>query len=322
MFLERIRQTVRKYRLVKKNDRVLVAVSGGPDSTALLCALYSLKKELDLKLHVAHLDHGLREDSAKDRKFVERMSATMGLACTAKRIDIKALARNGGSLEETARTYRLEFLFRTARKIKAGTVALGHNRDDQAETVLMRLFRGTGLYGLSAISMKRSIKGFILIRPLLETSRKDIAAYLKKGKIPFCNDPTNTEDVYTRNKIRNKLLPLLEKEYNGNIREVLAATAETAGYDYDYLNLQAERAFKKMGGVIKLGMFADFHPALQRLIFRFAIAGVQGNTRRITFQHIRELEDLVCNRPVRSIVDLPRGISVIKGKTSLRFYIR
>jgi tRNA(Ile)-lysidine synthase len=321
MLLERVRQTIQKHRLIKKGERVLVAVSGGPDSIALVCLLYALRRDLGLKLHVAHLDHGLRADSAKDRKFVERMAGTMGLPCTAERIDIQSLAQRG-SLEEAARTCRLEFLFRTARKIKAETIALGHNRDDQAETVLMRLFRGTGLYGLSAISMKRKITGYTLIRPLLETGRTDIAAYLRKLKIPFCVDISNAEDVYTRNRIRNKLLPLLEKEYNGNIREVLAGTAETAGYDYDFLNLQAERAFKKMGGVIKLERFAVLHPALQRLMFRLAIAKIQGNTRRITLQHIRELEDLVSNRPAGSIVDLPQGASVVKKKTSLRFYLR
>ncbi|MFA5363314.1 MAG: tRNA lysidine(34) synthetase TilS [Candidatus Omnitrophota bacterium] len=321
MLLERVRQIIKKYSLVKNGERVLVAVSGGPDSTALVFLLYALRKELDLKLHVAHLDHGLREDSVKDRKFVEKMSGNMGLPCTAERIDIKSSAQRG-SLEERARTCRMEFLFRTARKIKAGTIALGHNRDDQAETVLMRLLRGTGLYGLSAISMKRKIKGYTFVRPLLETGRKEIVAYLGKAKIPFCVDISNAEDAYTRNRIRNNLLPLLEKEYNRNIRDVLAGTAETAGYDYDYLNRQAELAFKKMGGVIKLERCAVLHPALQRLMFRLAIARVQGNTRRITFQHIRELEDLVSNRPVGSIVDLPQGVSVVKKKTSLRFYLR
>ncbi len=321
MFVKKILETIKKYDLVKPGESVLVAVSGGPDSIALLYSLYSLRKALGLKLHVAHLDHGLRKNSGKDREFVERQAFRLGLPSTTAGIEAGVLGQKG-SLEERARSCRLEFLLRTAKKIKAGTIALGHNRDDQAETVLMRLFRGSGLNGLSAISVKRKIKGFIFIRPLLEVSRNEIAAYLGQARLRYCIDSSNAEDIYTRNRIRNKLLPLLEKQYNRNIRDVLAVTAETAGQDYDFLNLHAERAFKKMGGVIKLERFAVLHPALQRLIFRLAIAGVQGNTRRITFQHIRELEDLVLNRPTGSIVDLPQGVSAVKKKTSLVFYMR
>ena len=321
MLLEQVRHSIHKYRLIKKGDTVLVAVSGGPDSVALLCVLYALRNDLSIKLHVAHLDHGLRKDSFKDRVFVENLARVLDLACTAERIDLKAGAGKG-SLEEIARNRRLEFLSAVSRRVKANSIALGHNRDDQAETVLMRLLRGTGLYGLSAISIKRKFRDFTLIRPLLGASRKEIIAYLKEAGIRFRTDPSNLEDAYFRNRIRNTLLPFLEKEYNPNIREVLTTVAETSALDYEYLLLQADQAIKKMGGVIKLDVFKKLHPALQRLILRIGIARLQGNTRRISFQHIKELEDLVLNRPVNSIVDLPRGISAVKKKKVLRFYLR
>jgi tRNA(Ile)-lysidine synthase len=321
MLVDLVRKTIHTFRLLKKNDTVLIAVSGGPDSMALASLLLALRKELCLKLHAAHLDHGLRRDSARDREFVERWASRMGLPCTAERIGVKLRAVRG-SLEEAARTCRMEFLFRAARQAGAGIIALGHNRDDQAETVLMRLLRGTGLYGLGAIQMKRKIGERILIRPLLDVSRKEITAYLKRAKIPFRVDSSNAKEEYTRNRIRNSLLPLLEKKYNPNIRGVLAVTAETAASDYDYLGLQAERAFKNMGGVIRLDRLAELHPALRRIIFRIAIARLQGNTRRITFKHILELEDLVSNRPSGSIVDLPHGVSAVKKRNSVKFYLR
>jgi tRNA(Ile)-lysidine synthase len=321
VLLKKVLQVIRKHRLIKNGNRILVAVSGGPDSTALLNILYELRNELRIKLHVAHLDHRLRADSVKDRDFVETLAGSLNIPFSSERISLKSLSGQG-SREEIWRNRRLEFLFKTAQKIKADSIALGHNRDDQAETVLMRLIRGTGLYGLKAILLKRKIGKFTLIRPLVCAGRKEIAAYLKQKSILFRVDSSNMEDIYFRNKIRNNLLPLLEAKYNKNIREVLANIAETAGADYDYLNLQSEQLFKKMGTRIKLDAFINLHPALQRLIMRLAITHLQGSTRRITFQHIRELEDLIFNRPINSIVDLPQGISAVKRKHILHFYSR
>ena len=168
----------------------------------------------------------------------------------------------------------------------------------------------------------RNIAGFILIRPLIEIRRKEIESYLKKRKIKPRIDASNKQDLYFRNKIRNRLLPILESGYNKNIKEVLANLAQNTGSDYDYLQIAARRS---MGGVkssLDLSRLKKLHTAIQRLILRSAFARVKGDTRRITFKHIRELEDLILNRPKNSIVDLPKGISAIKKKGYLSFYIR
>jgi tRNA(Ile)-lysidine synthase len=167
---------------------------------------------------------------------------------------------------------------------------------------------------------KRNIDGYQIIRPLIEARRRDIEAFLRQKKVKPCLDPSNKEDIYFRNKIRNKLLPLLEKEYNKNIKEVLSNMAESAGYDYDYLSHIAGIAAKRLGPKIHLDKFLKLHPAVQRLVLRLHIARLKGNTRRIVFQHIREIEDLILNRPSGSVVDLPKGISVIKKKKKLSFY--
>ncbi|MDD4894637.1 MAG: TilS substrate-binding domain-containing protein, partial [Candidatus Omnitrophica bacterium] len=150
--------------------------------------------------------------------------------------------------------------------------------------------------------------------------RKDIESFLKRRKIRPRVDTSNLEDIYFRNKIRNRLMPLLQKEYNKNIKEVLSNTAQSLGYDYDYLSRYAERLAKGLKGRINLKKLAKFHPAIRRLVLRRSIAKVKGDTRRITFAHMKELEDLILNRPPDSVVDLPKGISAVKKKNHLSFY--
>lgn len=321
MILEKVRDTIKKYNLIEKNDKVVIGVSGGPDSVTLLYLLNSLKKEFKLSLHIAHLDHMLRKESYKDAEFVKKMAERLKIPMTTAQINVKELAKKG-SLEEIARNARLGFLFKVAKDVKASKIALGHNLDDQTETVLMRIIRGTGLHGLAGIFPKRNIKDFQIIRPLIELRRKEIEAYLKRKKIKPCIDTSNLEDIYFRNKLRNRLLPLLEKEYNKNIREVLSNMAESARQDYDYLNRVANRLMRQAGTRINLEKFSKLHPAIQRLTLRIAIMRIKGDTRRITFQHIREIEDLIFKRPLNSIVDLPKGVSVVKKKKYLLFYRR
>ena len=318
MILRKIKNTIKTYNLINKGDRIVVGVSGGPDSTCLLYLLNGLKKEFRLRLHIAHLDHMLRKDSCKDRGFVKKIGERLEIPVTSARINVKELAKYG-SLEEIARNARLGFLFKVARDVKAKKIALGHNFDDQAETVLMRIIRGAGLYGLSGILAKRNIAGFEIIRPLLEVKRKEIEAYLKSKKIKPRIDISNKHNLYFRNKIRNRLLPLLKEEYNKNIKEVLAGMAQNTGSDYDYLQHVAERSMRGLKAKLNLDKLKKLHPAIQRLILRRAIASVKGDTRRITFKHIKEIEDLILNRPKNSVVDLPKGISVVKKK-HLFFY--
>jgi tRNA(Ile)-lysidine synthase len=315
---DRVKRSIKRYDLIRNGDVILVGVSGGPDSVCLLYCLNSFKKELRIALHVAHVDHMLREDSGKDREFVDRLCGRLNIPISSAKINIRAFAKTG-SIEEAARKVRLDFFFRTAKKIKADKIALGHNLDDQAETVLMRILRGTGLYGLSGILPKRNFSGHMIIRPLIEVRRKEIESFLKRRGIKPRIDASNKEDTYFRNRIRNKLMPLLEKEYNSNIKEILANMAESVAYDYDYLNQITKRAARRMETKFNLKNLAKLHPALQRLLFRNAISALKGDTRRITFRHIREIEDLILNRPPDSIVDLPKGISALKKKNTLIF---
>ena len=317
-FIQKLKSTVKKYGLIQKNDAVLAGVSGGPDSLALLYALCCLKNEYSLKIYIAHLDHGLRKDSSSDALFVKSIAEKLKLPAIICKAH-PSLSANKGSLEEAARNARIDFLCKLSRKLKADKIALGHNFNDQAETVLMRLIRGAGLYGLSGIWAKRKIFGCIFIRPLLEISRKEIESYVRNKNIRARIDPTNKEEMFFRNKIRNKLLPLLIKEYNANMLEILNNLADTASIDYDYLYCQARKAARSFNNSIDLKKLAKLHPAIQRLVLRTVLSRLSGNTRRLNLQHIKELEDLIQNRPSNSVVDLPKGIFALKSGNFLKF---
>ncbi|HLD40762.1 MAG TPA: tRNA lysidine(34) synthetase TilS [Candidatus Omnitrophota bacterium] len=327
MLTRKVLQAVKEYGLIREFDRIVLGVSGGPDSIALLYCLLALKEEYRLTLHIAHLNHMLRpKDSLKDAEFVRLLAKKLGLACAIKKVNVRGLKK--GSLEEAARKARLDFFLDTAKRIKADKIALGHTLDDQAETVLMRLLRGSGLLGLSGILPKRDILGFTVIRPLLGIKRKEIENFLKAKRIIPRVDASNLDQAYFRNRIRHKLLPGLEK-YNPNIKEVLAGSAQNLALDYDYLCSSSLKIFKRLAKgtahqriSFPLDKFLKLHPAIGNMLLRYAYAWLKGDTRRLTYRHIRELNDLLLNRPEGSIVDLPSGISFSKRSKYLIGFLR
>ncbi len=334
-FIKIGKDTIKRYDLLSVNDVVVIGVSGGPDSTALALLLNSVKREFNLHLCIAHLDHQLRKDSYRDKNFVESLARRLNLPFVCSVINVSQLALKG-SVEEIARQVRFDFLFSVARKTRANKIALGHNQDDQAETVLMRLIRGTGLLGLGSILPKRRMKGYTMIRPLIEIPRKNIEAYLKRRGIKARIDYSNKDIAYFRNRIRNRLIPELIRDYNPNIKEVLANMAQIAAYDYDYLENTAIKELSRLKrdpivargraypGEIRLNLdkLLRLHTAILRLILRLSIAQVKGSSLQVDFRHIKEIEDLIYHRPAGSIVDLPQRVSVSKRKNYLCIYRR
>ena len=202
---KKVLETIRKYDLLTKGEGIVVAVSGGPDSVCLLHILHNLRRTLEARLFVAHFDHGLRPDEdAAETSFVASMAETMGLPFVVDKGNI----RPGPSLEDRARKARYAFLERARERFSAAKIALGHQRNDQAETVLMRLLRGSGLAGLSGI---RPLRDGTIIRPLLQLGRWEIEAYLQERDLPFKTDQTNWDGRFLRNKIRQDLLPKLQE---------------------------------------------------------------------------------------------------------------
>ncbi|MEW6008412.1 MAG: tRNA lysidine(34) synthetase TilS [Candidatus Omnitrophota bacterium] len=315
--------------MFKKGDSVLVGASGGPDSTALVYVLNSLKKELKITLRLAHLNHLLRRtESYRDMEFVKKTAKKLNIPIDLKIVNISKLA-NKGSVEEFSRKERHKFFREIVRKCSIKKIALGHNQDDQAETVLMRLIRGSGLYGLQGIVPNRLLEGLTFVRPLLEVSRSDINSYLKRIKVKPCTDSSNLENTFFRNKIRNRLIPFLESGFDRNIKKHLANLAQILSLDYQYLETAAKTRLDttvttktKSKVSFDLKKFLKLHIAIQRMIIRMAISHILGSTRKFDYRHWQEIEDLIRNRPIDSVVDLPKGLSVKKIKEKLVFYLR
>jgi tRNA(Ile)-lysidine synthase len=221
--LSRILHTVREHALLERGDRVLVAVSGGPDSTALLHGLLTLSARLGISVQAACVDHGLRAESADEARGVEARCQALGLSCAVVKVDVGRARRSHVSTQEAARVVRLAALQETATRLDCNKVALGHTADDQAETVLFRILRGTGLAGLAGIPYQREP----FVRPLLDVRRAELLGYLAKRKIAFVSDPSNANRRYARSRIRHDILPMLTRE-NPRVAEALLALSHEA----------------------------------------------------------------------------------------------
>lgn len=318
---ERVRQTIVAARLLTRGDRVLVGVSGGPDSVALLHLLVSLKEELGLWLSVVHMDHQLRPESARDARFVEDLARRFELPVTIVTRDVRADSKSRGlSLEDGARQIRYEAFLEVARQQRADRLALGHTADDQAETVMMRLVRGAGIAGLTAIPLTRPLGEILLIRPLLEVWRHEILAYLTTHGLSVRQDATNSDLYFLRNRIRAKLLPLLEQEYNPNIKALLNQLADQCRTDAAFLQAAAKRHWKRLvksqNGhlAIRIEAFLQQPKALQRQLMRLVIQQLQGDLTGFEFRHWLEIERVFTDRPVGTILNLPGELCLERGR--------
>lgn len=328
MLIEKVKETIGKYRMLDKKDKVLVAVSGGADSVCLLYVLNFLKEEFDLNLHIAHLNHILRGlESDEDEKFVKNLSAKLDIPITIDRINIKKISKKA-SLEQEARKIRYDFLINVAETQNATKVAIGHTLDDQIETFLMRLVRGTGMNGLRGIPEVRYVDNLMIIRPLIEVWRREVEEFLEKNSIVFREDSSNYSPEYLRNRIRHNLLPLLSKEYNPNIKNLLVRLCDNINLADDFLSVYARRKFKatvkieNSKGCLDLKRFYKYHPYIKREVLRYIIKEINGNLRKITFQHLVELEQLIKIRPNGSVVDLPDNLVAKKDGREIIFLKR
>jgi tRNA(Ile)-lysidine synthase len=318
--LTRIAQTLRTHRLLPKGSRVLVAVSGGADSVALLEALVALNASGLRHLQIAHLDHQLRPSSPEDAEFVRALAARHQLPFHLERADVRAAcAAHHWSLEDGARRVRHERLQALAERYHAPVIALAHTADDQAETVLLRLLRGTGLRGLGAMEYSRPAGEALLIRPLLDITRREVVSFLERRNAAFREDPSNSDWRFTRNRIRHQLLPLLEEHYNPNIRQGLLQLAIQSRGDYAYLAHMAQRHWKRTvklsagrEAVVALKPFRRHPAALQRQLLRQVIERLRGEPALVEFRHWLLAERLIAEAPPGAVLDLPGGIQLTK----------
>ena len=311
---------------------LVVAASGGPDSTALLRSLRRLRDEHHLRLHVAHLNHDFRGAEADhDAAFVRRLADALGLPCSIDKQDPIAYQRQRGvsSFEQAAREMRYSFLSAVAASAGATAVALGHTADDQAETVLLHLLRGSGLHGLRGMAevvewpWPEPRPGPLLFRPLLGATKADTAAYCRALGQTYREDSGNYMWRFTRNKVRHDLMPRLSRDYNPRVREALARLSRAASEDLDFIEEELARRWPGIAeegeGAVSLGIdsLAALHPALQRHALRRAYAAVAGDARSLGESHLEAMLSLVGSRHGGRSLDLPRRVSARRGGGTL-----
>lgn len=303
MLLKKVKETIEKYKMLDRGDRILVAVSGGPDSVTLLDVLFSLRDKYDLSLSVAHLNHMLRgREAERDALFVKELSGKLGLPFFLGKRNVGSFMKKTHlSPEEAARKLRYDFLEDIAKREGTNKVALGQTADDQAETVLLAFLRGSGLAGLSGIPPVRMLggSGIKIVRPLIETFRIEIEKYLEEKKISSRLDASNLEPVYLRNKIRLELLPLIAHEYNPNIKSGLVRLATILREDNRYLIERTRELVSKMLGgnkektEIDLASLQSLPVALQQRLLREAVNRVCGDMRPLSLTHWERIHKLI-----------------------------
>jgi tRNA(Ile)-lysidine synthase len=301
---------------VRRDAMVLLALSGGPDSVALFHALLAMRDRFGFRIAAAHLNHQLRgAESDRDEAFVREL-------CSRCAVDLivdhaEGLSLDTPNLEERAREARHAFLNAAADRLGADFIALAHQADDQAETVMMRLLRGAGASGLAAMAERGPDAR--IIRPMLSVTRDEVAAYLKDIGESFVNDSSNQSPAILRNRIRGELLPMLERNYAPGLRGRLTALAsEMRAFD-DFVATAAKRELESSASEdgLDISRFADLHPALQAELIRQYIGSAAGSLRRIERAHIEAIRHLCLDGPPNGSVDLP-GLHLHREYATLR----
>ncbi len=318
-------ETIKREGLIQNGDRILVALSGGADSVTLLHILKNLEKDLDIEVFAAHLNHQIRGASAHgDALFSYRFCKEIEVPCFLRSIDVPAIAKEKKlTMEEAAREARYSMLFELKKRFRIDKIALAHNLDDQAETILMRILRGTGLNGLKGIEYKREDG---LIRPLLDLKRYEIEEYCELQKLRYQTDETNLENIYTRNKIRLELLPFIEDHFACNIKEILSRMAYGLREDGEYLEIESKKIYDDLhidveDYAVKFEMenLENLPSSIVKRLLRYAYAQLLGSAEGLEFIHLEDAIRIIHNPKNELMLNFPRG--VILEKKGYNLYI-
>ncbi len=326
-FLSAVEAAIRQYHMLDEGEAVLVGVSGGPDSVALLHTLVTLQPKWSLRLVIAHLNHELRGSTAdQEAAFVGRLAEGLGIPCE---IDSRNVAKYGAehrlSLQEAARIARYAFYDEVAAKYSASKIALGHHADDNAESILMHLLRGTGPLGLTGIPPVRHPR---IIRPLIDLTRKDILAFLELGGFEYMQDLSNLDTKYLRNRIRLELLPHLKEHYNPNTVHALNRLASILRDEEDFWDHEVRRTLQDVAleqTPARLCLTAhglsELHPALLRRLVRHAVLSLKGGLKRLGHVHVEAIARLIAAPSPSGRLDLPQGVRVVRDRDEVCFLL-
>ena len=305
-------KTIEKYNMLECGDKVIAAVSGGADSVCMLHILNNLKNDLKFSLCCAHINHGLRGEAAdSDEAFVKALCVNMGIDFYSKKFDVARLAEeNKITCEEAGRNVRYSFFEEIKTKYGYNKVATAHNKNDNAETVLMRIIRGTGIDGLAGIPYMRNDG---VIRPILDISREQVEEYCAENNLEFCTDATNLENDFTRNKVRNMLIPFIEREFNAKISDSLIRLSDSAEEDSKFLKSYTKRLYQRLGNPIPGSKLNTLHvdslkllekPILTRVL---QLAAEKSSPAKLEKKHICDIIELL-NKNTGASINLPQGL--------------
>lgn len=298
---EKILETIKKYNLIKNGDKIVIGVSGGPDSITLLNVLLEIKQEkiIDFDMVVCHINHMIRKEAAEDEEYVSNFCKKYNIEFFAKRIEIEKISKEEKiGTEEAGRKARYEFFNEILEKTSSNKIATAHTANDNAETVLMNIIRGSGTGGLKGIEAKRDN----LIRPLIECKREEIEEYCKKNNLNPRIDKTNFENIYTRNKIRNLLIPYIKENFNPNIIETINRLSYLSKAENDYLEKETSKRFKEIliekkndEIILDLNKFNLQETVIKSRLVLYTINILFGTRSGIEKKHIEDIIKLCSN---------------------------
>lgn len=325
--LNKILNTINKYNLIQKGDKIVIGVSGGPDSMCLLDSLYCLKEKLGIEIFVAHINHMIREEADEETEYVKEYCKNKNIKCYVKKADVEKLAKEQKlGTEEMGRKIRYEFFNEVAQKENANKIATAHNLNDNVETVLMNILRGSGISGLKGIEISRKETNIEYIRPIRECERQEIEKYCKEQNLDPRIDKTNFESIYNRNKIRNEIIPYLKKEFNPNVLEGINRLSDIAREEEEYFDKVIAKEYEelKIGEnekevILDLKEFNKLEKVIKSRIILYTINKTNGNVQGIGKIHIEDIIKLCENNIGNKYLTPNKNIKIFVKKGKIFF---
>lgn len=324
---EKVLDTIKKYELISNGDKLVLGVSGGPDSMCMLNILKEIKENgiLNFEITVAHMNHMIREEAKKDENYVKKYCKENGIKFYSKSIDVEKIANtNKISTEEAGRNERYKFFDEILKKTASSKIAIAHNKNDNAETVIMNIIRGSGVSGLKGIEAKREI----YIRPLIECEREEIEEYCEKENLNPRIDKTNFENIYTRNKIRNIVIPFIKQEFNPNIIETINRLTDLVREEETYIEKQVEKEYKeilieenleKRTIIVDLKKFNNEEKVIKSRLILYTITRIFGSSKGIEKIHIEDIIKLCNNNIGNKYLTPNKNIKVLTKNSKIYF---
>jgi len=298
---KKVLETIKKYNLINEGDKIVIGVSGGPDSICLLHILHALKEKLKIELYVAHVNHMLREVADSETEYVQETCRNLGIQCFVKKVDILKMAKQEKKgTEETGRNIRYEFFDEVADKTKSNKIATAHNSNDRAETVILNILRGSGISGLKGIEAIRDNK---YIRPIIEIDRLEIEKYCEENNLNPKYDESNNENIYSRNKIRNEMIPYIKKEFNQNIIKTINRLSQVATEENDYMQKITKEEYGRISKtenntiILDLKKFNNLELVIKRRLILYTIYETLHTTNGIEKVNIEDIIKL-CSKNI------------------------